>query len=46
MFKLIILGIAAYMAYTFFIKPRTLPERGYREEDHDDEYVDYEEIKD
>ena len=45
--KLIFLALAGYLAYTYFIRPKTLqPGQQQPMDQEEDEYVDYEEVKD
>ncbi|NND05118.1 MAG: hypothetical protein HKN87_01950 [Saprospiraceae bacterium] len=46
MFKIILLVLAGYLVYTFFVKPKALHDGAQRNENIEDEFVDYEDVTD
>ena len=46
MFKLVLLALAGYLVYSFFIKPKALQVGREDQQSVEDEFVDYEDVTD
>jgi len=46
MFKIVLLALAGYLVYSFFIKPKALQSGPQDQQSVEDEYVDYEDVTD
>lgn len=46
MFKIVLLALAGYLVYSFFIKPKALQVGPQDPQSAEDEYVDYEDVTD